>query len=111
LIELSNFFKIEDFQNGFFCFEEIRNKEIYNNNNKNKENFIDKINKILIITNKFKFFIEKNLIKYYNKDIKEDFSLKKEAEELKDFNLMNICNVIIEEKTVFFIIFYYNFFI
>jgi hypothetical protein len=107
IIEISNFYNIEDFQNGFFCFEEIRNKEILNNNNNNNnnlENFINKINKILYLTNKLKYFVEENLKRYYNKDIKDDFYLKKEAEDLKKFNLINICNVIIEEKTVIYYI-------
>ena len=97
IIEISNFFKIFDFENGFFCFEEIRNKDNYN---KNKGNFNEKINKILFLTNKLQKLIEQNLKGYYNNDIKEDFLIRKEAEDLKDFNLMNISNVIIEEKTV-----------
>ncbi len=102
IIELSSFLNIEEFINGFYDFTEI--KPFYKNITLKEDLRKDKIKNLIFILDYLRKLIDERIENYHNNsNVKNDYSIFEEAKRKKDFNMLNISNVILEEKKVIFI--------
>lgn len=104
IIELSAHMQIDDFINGFYCFSDasfFKNNQIQFMKEDSRKELVDKLK---LVFNKLKILINERIDAYCNETINKDVELFEKGVREKNFNLINVFNVIIEEKKVFFLL-------